>query len=92
MKFSFFFLAEYLELFVAGGILTTLYLGGWNGPFLPSWLWFAIKTFIVIWVIFWIRATLPRVRIDQLLDIGWKWLLPLALLNIAITGGVLAVI
>ena len=91
MKFSFFFLAEYLELFVAGGILTTLYLGGWNGPFLPSWLWFAIKTFIVIWVIFWIRATLPRVRIDQLLDIGWKWLLPLALLNIVITGGVLAV-
>jgi len=92
MKFSFFFLAEYLELFVAAGIITTLYLGGWNGPLLPSWLWFGIKTFAVIWVIIWIRATLPRFRIDQLLDIGWKWLLPLALLNIAITGGVLAVI
>jgi len=91
MKFSFFFLAEYLELFVAGGILTTLYLGGWNGPFLPSWLWFAIKTFVVVWVVLWLRATLPRVRIDQLLAIGWKWLLPLALLNIVITGGVLAV-
>ncbi|MHC1585339.1 MAG: NADH-quinone oxidoreductase subunit NuoH [Candidatus Syntropharchaeia archaeon] len=92
MKFSFFMLAEYLELFVLSAIITALYLGGGNGPFLPSPVWFGIKTFVFIWIMIWIRATLPRVRIDQLLNIGWKLLLPLALINIPVTVGIMYIL
>jgi len=95
MRFAFFYLAEYAHLFITGALVTVLFLGGWHGPFSNmetfGWLiglgWFLIKTLIVAWSIVWIsRGTLPRVRIDQLLSLGWKWLLPLALFNIALAG------
>jgi len=71
-------------------LTTTLFLGGWQGPFLPSFVWFFIKVFILLFLYVWIRATLPRFRYDQLMNFGWKVLFPLAILNIFITGIILA--
>ncbi len=67
-------------------IITTLFLSGWRGPWLPPWLWFIIKTFIVFFIMVWTRTTLPRVRIDQLMGLAWKFLFPLALINLFITA------
>jgi NADH-quinone oxidoreductase subunit H len=67
-------------------IITTLFLGGWRGPILPPWLWFLIKVFAVFFVMIWTRTTLPRIRIDQLMALAWKFLLPLALINLIITA------
>jgi NADH-quinone oxidoreductase subunit H len=68
-------------------VLTALlYLGGWHGPWLPGWIWLLIKTAAVIFVFFWLRATLPRPRYDQLMALGWKVLLPLALFNVLATA------
>lgn len=92
IRYSFFVFAEYTYLFVLSALMTLLFFGGWNGPILPGIVWFFIKTFLIIYAIIWIRATLPRIRIDQLLSLGWKYLIPLALLNIAITGGVMAIV
>ncbi len=89
MRFAFFYLAEYLHLFIASAIATVLFLGGWNGILLPGIIWFFIKTFMIIYLIIWIRATLPRVRIDQLMTLGWKVLIPLSLINIGIIGMVI---
>ena len=86
MKFAMFYLVEYAEALAISAIITTLFLGGWRGPVLPPWLWFVVKVFIVFFVIFWIRTTLPRIRIDQLMALAWKFLLPLALINLFITG------
>lgn len=96
MKFALFFLAEYAHLFAVSGIIVTLFLGGWNGPmppFIPSiaiplvsLIYFLIKTYAVIFFAMWLRDTVPRVRIDQLLSLGWKIMVPLALLNLLITG------
>ncbi|MBM2825187.1 MAG: nuoH [Dehalococcoidales bacterium] len=86
MKFALFYLVEYAEALAVAAIVTTLFLGGWRGPFLPPWLWFLVKIFAVFFVIIWIRATVPRVRIDQLMALAWKFLLPLALLNLIITA------
>ncbi len=86
MKFALFYLGEYANLTAMSAIITTLYLGGWQGPVLPGFLWFAIKTFVVLFVFMWIRWTYPRFRFDQLIGVGWKLLVPLALLNIAITA------
>jgi len=95
MRFAFFFLAEYAHLFITGALVTLLFLGGWHGPFSShpvfGWLiglgWFLIKTFIVAWMVIWVgRGTLPRIRIDQMLSLGWKWLLPIGLFNIAFAG------
>lgn len=86
MKFAMFFLAEYGHAVVFSALITTLFLGGWKGPFLPPFIWFLIKVIVVFWVVFWIRSTLPRLRVDQLSAFAWKALLPLALLNIAITA------
>jgi NADH-quinone oxidoreductase subunit H len=86
MKFGLFFLAEYGEALVISAIVTTLFLGGWRGPLLPDWLWFLVKVFIVFFVIVWIRTTVPRLRIDQLMALAWKFLFPLALLNLLITA------
>ncbi len=86
MKFALFYMAEYMNAFTLCGIAATLYLGGWQGPFLPSWLWFFGKTFLLICVMIWFRGTLPRFRVDQLMGFAWKFLLPLALINILVTA------
>lgn len=86
MKFGLFFVAEYINLFAISAILTTLWLGGWQGPILPSWFWFFAKSFAVIFVFMWVRFTLPRFRIDHLLSFSWKFLLPLALTNLFVAG------
>ena len=86
MKFAMFFFAEYTNLFTISAISTTLFLGGWNGPWLPSWMWFLGKTFFVILLIMWFRWTYPRIRVDQLMGFAWKFLLPLAFLNLILTG------
>lgn len=86
MRWSFFFLAEYANLLSASGIAATLFLGGWSGPFLPPFVWFMLKTYLFIFIAMWIRWTVPRLRVDQLMELGWKVLIPLGLLNILITG------
>jgi len=86
MKFALFYLVEYAEALAISAIITTLFLGGWRGPVLPPWLWFVLKVIIVFFVMVWTRTTLPRVRIDQLMALAWKFLFPLALINLIITG------
>jgi NADH-quinone oxidoreductase subunit H len=90
MKFALFFMAEYAHLVAVCAIATTLFLGGWDGPFnLPpslSWIWFAAKTGILVYFFIWERGTFPRLRYDQIMRFGWKFLLPLALANIVVTG------
>ncbi len=90
MKFGMFFVGEYLGVTLMSAIITTLFFGGWLGPsFLPPVFWFLFKTFILICVFILLRASLPRPRYDQLMEFGWKILLPLALLNLLITGAIL---
>jgi len=90
MKFGMFFVGEYLGITLISAIIATLFFGGWLGPaFLPPVFWFLIKTFFFIGLFILLRASLPRPRYDQLMKIGWKVLLPLALVNILITGAVL---
>jgi NADH-quinone oxidoreductase subunit H len=97
MRFAMFFLAEYVNIFSMSAIAVTLFLGGWNGPTwegtLPAFLsailptvWFLVKTYAVIFVFFWLRATLPRLRYDQLMALGWKRLIPAALTWIVVSG------
>jgi NADH-quinone oxidoreductase subunit H len=86
MKFGLFFLAEYGEALVVSALVATLFLGGWRGPLLPDWLWFLLKIGAVFFVIVWIRTTVPRVRIDQLMALAWKFLFPLALINLLVTA------
>jgi NADH-quinone oxidoreductase subunit H len=86
MKFILFYLVEYAEALALSAIIATVFLGGWKGPWLPPWLWFVIKVFAVYFVLIWTRATLPRVRIDQLMALAWKFLLPLSLINLFITA------
>jgi NADH-quinone oxidoreductase subunit H len=89
MKFGLFFVGEYLGVILISALIVTLFFGGWQGPFLPPILWFIGKTaaFVVFFIL--ARATFPRPRYDQLLSFGWKFMLPLALLNVAITGGII---
>jgi NADH-quinone oxidoreductase subunit H len=89
MKFAFFYLAEYTNLFLTSAVAATLFLGGWQGPFLPPIVWFFIKTYFVITILCWIRWTFPRIRVDQLMEFSWKYLLPLALLNLVVTAVIL---
>jgi NADH-quinone oxidoreductase subunit H len=86
MKFGLFFLGEYLDVALVACMTTVLFLGGWKGPWLPELLWFAIKTGAIVFLFIWVRSVLPRFRFDQLMDFGWKVLLPLSLLNILVTG------
>ncbi len=86
MRFSLFFVGEYINIIVLGGLAATFFLGGWHGPWLPPVVWFFIKVLAVAFVFIWIRGTLPRLRYDQLMMFGWKVLTPLALLNILATG------
>jgi NADH-quinone oxidoreductase subunit H len=89
MKFALFFVEEYLGITLISVLIVVLFFGGWLGPLLPPLLWLAIKTlfFISLFILF--RATFPRPRYDQLMSFGWKVMLPLALLNLLITGGLL---
>jgi NADH-quinone oxidoreductase subunit H len=86
MKFAMFFLAEFINMFTLSAVATTLYFGGWNGPLLPSWMWFMIKSLVGVFILMWFRWTYPRLRVDQLMGFAWKFLLPLAFLNILLTG------
>ena len=97
MRFALFFLAEYANMIVVSSVVTTLFLGGWLPPFpntpalhflykLPSWMWFFLKSFAFLYLFIWIRATLPRYRYDQLMRLGWKVLIPLAIVNLVVTG------
>ncbi len=99
MRFALFFLAEYTNMIVVSAVATTLFFGGWLRPFpgvealsflgfVPAWIWFTLKTFALLYVFLWIRATLPRYRYDQLMALGWKWLIPLAIANIVVTAAV----
>jgi NADH-quinone oxidoreductase subunit H len=92
MKFAMFFLAEFLNMFSVAAIATTLFFGGWNGPFLPSWFWFMAKTLIGVFVLMWFRWTYPRLRVDQLMGFAWKFLLPLAFLNLLVTGFIILLV
>lgn len=87
IRWGLFLWAEYTNMFTISALATLLFLGGWHGPaFLPPAVWFLIKAYCLVFVMMWIRWTLPRVRIDQLMDLGWKFLLPVSLLNMLITG------
>jgi NADH-quinone oxidoreductase subunit H len=97
MRFALFFLAEYANMIVVSSVATTVFLGGWLRPFpgvewlaflgfVPAWIWFFAKTFVFLYVFLWIRATLPRYRYDQLMAIGWKVLIPLAIANVVVTA------
>jgi NADH-quinone oxidoreductase subunit H len=86
IKFAMFLLAEYINAFSICAIATTLFLGGWRGPILPSWAWFFLKTYFLYFVLIWLRGTLPRLRVDQLMNFAWKILVPLALANLMITA------
>jgi NADH-quinone oxidoreductase subunit H len=92
MKFGMFFVGEYLGITLISAMIVTLYLGGWQGPILPPIIWFGIKLFLMICLFILMRATLPRPRYDQLMGYGWKIMLPLALLNLLVTGGILLAI
>ncbi len=81
-----FFLAEYINTFAVGALTTLLFLGGWLGPVLPGIVWFLLKTYAVVLVIFWVRGTFPRLRVDQLMGFAWKVLVPLSFLTIVMTA------
>ncbi|MFH2119283.1 MAG: NADH-quinone oxidoreductase subunit NuoH [Pseudomonadota bacterium] len=89
MRFALFFLAEYTNIFIVSAIAVTFFLGGYQGPFLPGIVWFLLKSYSLVFVIMWLRWTFPRVRFDQLLNISWKALIPLAFINLLVTGGLL---
>lgn len=102
MGFGFYYLAEYLNLFVVSGIASTVFLGGWAPinigieafdsvmNYIPGIVWFLSKTFVVVWLLMWIRWTFPRLRIDQILKLEWKYLMPLALFNLVLMTVVVA--
>jgi NADH-quinone oxidoreductase subunit H len=89
MKFGMFFVGEYLGIMLISALTVTLFFGGWLGPLLPPLVWFLLKTFVLICGFILLRATLPRPRFDQLMAFGWKVMLPLALANIVVTGGIM---
>jgi NADH-quinone oxidoreductase subunit H len=97
MRFALFFLAEYANMIVVSSVAVTLFFGGWLRPFpnvaalgfldwIPAWIWFVGKTFVFLYIFLWIRATLPRYRYDQLMRLGWKVLIPLAIANVIVTA------
>ena len=97
MRFSLFFLAEYANIIVISAVVAIMFMGGWMAPFpsiaafnfleiIPGWIWFIGKIFLFLYVFIWLRATLPRYRYDQLMNLGWKVLIPIALVNLVVTG------
>ncbi|MDF0667203.1 MAG: NADH-quinone oxidoreductase subunit NuoH [Nitrospira sp.] len=91
MKFGMFFVGEYLGIILISAMITVLFFGGWQGPWLPPVVWFSIKTFLFICLFILLRAALPRLRFDQLMGFGWKVMLPLALVNLAVTGALVLI-
>ncbi len=89
-KFAMFYIGEYVGVVTMSLLAATLFLGGWHGPLLPGPVWVALKTFAFVFLFVWLRATLPRVRHDQLMALGWKVLVPLGLLNVVATAIVMA--
>ncbi|MDX9787464.1 MAG: NADH-quinone oxidoreductase subunit NuoH [Desulfobacterales bacterium] len=89
MRFGLFFLGEYVHIQVLGALMAVFFLGGWRGPLLPPPVWLMVKVFLVAFVMIWMRGTLPRLRYDQLMALGWKVLIPAALVNIVATGAVM---
>jgi NADH-quinone oxidoreductase subunit H len=88
-RFALFFLAEYINMVTVSAVATNLFLGGWHGPFIPEaygWIWFLIKVALLLFVYVWIRWTLPRYRYDQLMQFGWKFLLPASVINLLATA------
>ena len=99
MKYALFFLAEYANMIVVAAIAVTLFLGGWSAPLkvgfltaIPGFVWLLLKIYALMFFFMWLRATFPRVRYDQLMRLGWKVLLPLALANVVITGLVVVIL
>jgi len=103
MRFALFFLAEYANMIVISAIATTVFWGGWLRPFpgvawlafldwIPGWAWFIAKSFVFLYVFLWVRATLPRYRYDQLMRLGWKFLIPLAIANVIVTAVVVTLL
>lgn len=86
IRFAFYYLGEYMGVLLIAALITVLFLGGWHGPWLPGVIWFAVKTLALIFLFFWLRTSLPRLRYDQLMDCGWKLMLPAALINLLITA------
>ncbi|NOZ05278.1 MAG: NADH-quinone oxidoreductase subunit NuoH [Chloroflexi bacterium] len=86
MKFAMFMMSEYVSVIVMAAVGTTVFLGGWRGPVLPSYIWFLLKIYVIIFVLMWFRGTLPRLRVDQLQGFAWKFCVPVALLNIFMSG------
>jgi NADH-quinone oxidoreductase subunit H len=85
MKYAMFFMAEYANMVTVSAVATTFFLGGWHGPF-PSVINFIVKVYFFMFCFIWIRATYPRYRYDQLMRLGWKVFLPLALINVVVTA------
>jgi NADH-quinone oxidoreductase subunit H len=92
MKFGMFFLGEYMGITLVSALAVTLFFGGWLGPFLPPIIWFVLKTLVLICLFILLRASLPRLRYDQLMRFGWKFMLPIAWINLLVTGAVVLVI
>ncbi|GFO58933.1 NADH-quinone oxidoreductase subunit H 2 [Geomonas silvestris] len=90
MRFGLFFVGEYINIIALSALASLFFLGGWRGPLLPPIVWFFLKVFVIAFLFIWVRGTLPRLRYDQLMHLGWKFLTPLALLNILATGWWLA--
>jgi NADH-quinone oxidoreductase subunit H len=88
IKFGMFFVGEYVGMVLISAMIAVVFLGGWMGPWLPPLFWLLIKIFLLISFFILIRAALPRPRFDQLMNFGWKWLLPLSLINLIVTGAV----
>jgi NADH-quinone oxidoreductase subunit H len=94
MRFGLFFLAEYTNMFIVCAVATSLFFGGWYGPLgfslgIPGVVWFLIKTYVLLFVVMWVRWTFPRLRFDQLMNFSWKVMIPLALVNLIVTAAVL---
>ena len=103
MGFGFFYVAEFMNLFIVSGIASTLFLGGWmplhipglDGfnavmDFIPGIVWFMGKTFFVIWLLMWVKWTFPRLRIDQVITLEWKYLVPISMFNLVLMALVVA--
>jgi NADH-quinone oxidoreductase subunit H len=86
LKWGLFYLGEYFNALAVSAIITTLFLGGWQGPLLPPYVWFWGKAAVVVFILLWLRATLPRFRVDHLMDFAWRFLLPVSLVNLFVTA------